>query len=376
MNFSESRNGGDRLQSASSFTKGLCQSQTPPPESQKELLQENMIYEGDSRQLLGRIRPNSIALSFWSPPYFVGKSYEKDMSFEQWQYLLADVISKHYPIIKPGGFLVINIADILAFSDPNMPRIQADTLTAKRITITREDVLQIKREHPEANRYQLAELLGCSEQTIQRRLEGVNVRGGKYKAQTKVKLVGGLVEQWSESAGFYLYDRRIWAKDPCWENSKWHSLSYRSIDESEYIYVFWKPGEMTVDRNRLGREEWSKWGSRGVWHIPSVRQNDDHEAKFPLELAKRVIRLLSDPRDIVLDCFVGSGTTAVASILENRQYIGIELVKKYAQLARKACEEAKKNAIITQEMLDSYQQELPVHAIELSPSVSRSSTSP
>ena len=126
-----------------------------------------------------------------------------------------------------------------------------------------------------------------------------NVRGGKYTVQRKVKLVGGLIEQWADEAGLYLYDRRVWVKDPCWENGQWHSLSYRSVDEFEYVYVFWKPGITTIDRDRLDRAEWSEWGSRGVWHIPSVRANVEHEAQFPDELARRVIRIFSAPGDLV-----------------------------------------------------------------------------
>jgi site-specific DNA-methyltransferase (adenine-specific) len=71
-----------------------------------------------------------------------------------------------------------------------------------------------------------------------------------------------------------------------------------------------------------------------VWHIPSVRANDDHEAKFPLELARRLVRLLSSPGDVVLDCFAGSGTTGVAALREGRQFIGVELDPGYAALAR------------------------------------------
>jgi len=51
-----------------------------------------------------------------------------------------------------------------------------------------------------------------------------------------------------------------------------------------------------------------------VWQIPSVRANDDHEAKFPIELPLRTIRMLTDPDEIVLDCFMGSGTTAVEPV--------------------------------------------------------------
>lgn len=215
-----------------------------------------------------------------------------------------------------------------------MPRIQAEAVNRKRSPVTREDVLRAMAEHPDYNRYQLAKLLGCSEQTIDRRLHGNNIRGGKYEPQTRVKIVGGLVEGWALSAGFYPYDRRIWVKDAAWENSRWASLSYRSVDEFEYLYFFWKPGITKFDRKRLSADEWKNWGSRGVWYIPSVRANDDHEAKFPVELPTRVIRLLTDPGDIVLDCFMGSGTTAVAAIRENRQYIGIEILEKYVNLAR------------------------------------------
>ena len=297
-------------------------------------LRPNHIYLGDARKLLTQIEPNSIALSVWSPPYFVGKKYEEHLSFQDWQDLLKTVINLHFPIIKPGGFLVINIADILVFKDPSMPRIQAEAVSGKRSPVTKDDVLKAIADHPDYNRYQLAKFLGCSEQTIDRRLRGNNIRGGKYKSQTRVKIVGGLVEEWALYAGFYLYDRRVWVKDPAWENSRWASISYRSVDEFEYLYFFWKPGVTKFDRERLSAKEWKNWGSRGVWYIPSVRANDDHEAKFPVELPARVIRLLTDPGDIVLDCFIGSGTTAVAAIREKRQYIGIEILERYVNLAR------------------------------------------
>ena len=310
----------------------------------RQYLEDNAIYCGDARDLLVEVRPESVALSFWSPPYFVGKSYEKSLTYEDWKNLLAEVIGLHFNVVAPGGFVAINIADILAFADPNMPRIQADNISNKRVKITREDVLTAMREYPNYNRYQLASLLGCSEQTIDRRLNHNNVRGGKYEVQKKVKIVGGLIERCASEAGFYMYDRRIWVKDPCWESSQWHSLSYRSVDEFEYVYIFWKPGITRVDRKRLGKEEWSQWGSRAVWHIQSVKSNIAHEAQFPLELPRRVIRLLTDPGDLILDCFIGSGTTAEAAIKENRRYLGFELLPHYAQLASNRCQLARSNA--------------------------------
>lgn len=304
------------------------------------MLAVNEIYHGDARNLMLEIAPESVACSIWSPPYFVGKSYEKHLTFDEWADLLRGVIGAHYTALQPGGFLAINIADILCFPDPDMPRVQAQTLSQQKVKVTTEDVLAAIQTHGTTNRYELAKLLGCSEQTVQRRLEGVNIRGGKYSTQTRVKLAGGLIEQMGLDSGFYLYDRRVWAKDPAWENSRWHSSSYRAIDDFEYIYVFWKPGEILVDRSRLTRQEWRDWGSRGVWEFPSVRANDDHEAKFPLELPTRLIRLLTEPGDTILDCFVGSGTTAVAAIRLGRNYLGFELVDRYYKLARKAARSA------------------------------------
>lgn len=294
------------------------------------------IHVGDARRLLREIEHDSIALSVWSPPYHVGKSYERDMSFEEWRALLAEVIALHLPILAPGAFLCINIADILCFKDESMPKIQAANPGRHRHPITTEDVVRAMREHPDFNRYQLAEMLDCSEQTIDRRLNGNNIRGGKYSTQTRVKLVGGLIEEMAMDAGLYLYDRRVWVKDAAWENSRWASLSYRSVDEFEYIFIFWKPGITKVDRSRLNAEDWAQWGSRGVWSFPSVRSNDIHEAMFPIELPRRCIRLLTDPGDIVLDCFMGGGTTALAAVQEGRRFIGIERVKQYVTTAKRS----------------------------------------
>jgi site-specific DNA-methyltransferase (adenine-specific) len=263
------------------------------------------------------------------------------MTFEGWKELLKDVISLHFDIMKPGGFLVINIADILCFQDPNMPKIQALTTNRQKYRIEKDAILAFIEKHPDYSREQIAKAFGCSEQTIDRRLNGNNIRGGKSNTQTRVKIVGGLIENMGASAGFYLYDRRIWVKDPAWANNKWHSLSYRSVDEFEYLYIFWKPGITKVDRKRIAAEEWKRWGSRAVWHFPSVRANNDHEAKFPLELPRRVIKLFSDPGEIILDCFIGSGTTALAAIEEKRNYIGIDIQPKYVKLAKRAVDTLK-----------------------------------
>lgn len=301
-------------------------------------LEKNKIYLGRSELLMNKIQPESVALSFWSPPYFVGKEYEKDETFESWQNMLRNVIHNHSIVLKPGGFMVINIADIRCFKDENIPRFQALNLSMQKSKITREMVLEAKEKFPEFNRYQLAKLLGCSEQTIDRRINGNNIRGGKYQTQTRVNLIGGLLQSYGQECGLYLYDHRIWVKDPAWANCKWTSNSLKAVDEYEDLYIFWKPGQQIINRKKLEPEEWKDWGSRGVWFINSVRANDDHEAKFPHELASRVIRLYADEGDVVLDPFMGSGTTAVACIRYERNFIGIEKERKYVELAQKNIE--------------------------------------
>ncbi|MEA5620869.1 site-specific DNA-methyltransferase [Cronbergia sp. UHCC 0137] len=285
------------------------------------------------------IEPSSVALSVWSPPYFVGKQYEKGETFESWQTILKKVIENHALVLKPGGFLVINIADILCFKDENIPRIQALNISHQKCKVTREMVLETRQKYPHYTRYQLAELLGCSEQTIDRRLNGNNIRGGKYLTQTRVKLVSHYLEKYAYNIGIYLYDKRIWAKDPCWANSQWTTNSLKAVSEYEDLYIFWKPGEYVIDRSKLSNQEWKEWGSRGIWFINSVRVNNDHEAKFPEELATRIIRLFSAKGDLVIDPFMGSGTTAIAAIKTDRKYIGIEKELSYVTLAEKRIQE-------------------------------------
>jgi site-specific DNA-methyltransferase (adenine-specific) len=282
---------------------------------------------------LKNIEPNTIRLSLWSPPYFVGKEYEKEETYDSWQTMLRKVIHLHFDILKPGSFMIINIADIMAFPDEEMPRFQGLNKTQQRVSITREDIIDVKIKYPNYNRNQIASMLGCSEQTIDRRMNGNNIRGGKHSVQTRVKLVGHLLEQYAYEVGLYLYDRRIWKKDPAWANCKWTTSTLKSVSEFEDIYVFWKPGEYEVKRDRLSEDEWKNWGYRQIWDIKSVRKNDDHEAKFPEELARRVIKLFSDPADIVLDPFMGSGTTAIAAIRNDRFFIGIEKEKKYVDVS-------------------------------------------
>ena len=89
----------------------------------------------------------------------------------------------------------------------------------------------------------------------------------------------------------------------------------------EVVYLICKPNfQLTPQANA--------WGD--VWHIPQVTDNP-HPAPFPVELARRCIE--STTADIVLDPFVGSGTTAIAAEICERSWIGIDISKDYFKLA-------------------------------------------
>jgi ubiquinone/menaquinone biosynthesis C-methylase UbiE len=112
------------------------------------------------------------------------------------------------------------------------------------------------------------------------------------------------------------------------------SLSYRSVDEFEYISfsgnlaLLSLTGEDYLLMNgEIGdREEYGAFTRFGQTMI--TKQN------FRSNCPSRVIKLLTDPGDIVLDCFIGSGTTAIAAIRAGRRYIGIDVLQKYVNLAR------------------------------------------
>ena len=298
------------------------------------MIEIDQIYNEDCLEGMKRIDDASVDCVVTSPPYFVDKEYEHGTTYDGWQSLLQDFIAQSARVLKPGGFMVINIADILTFKDEQMPRFMANNPANRKSDVTREMVLEAKTKHPEYNRDQLALFLGCSEQTIDRRLNGNNARGQR-PVSTRVKLVGGSLEQYAYAVGLYLYDKRIWQKDPAWANSKWTTSTLKAVSESEDIYVYWKAGEYTVNRERLTPREWKEWGLRQIWQIPSVRRNDIHPAMFPEALVQRIIRLYTDAGQTVLDPFIGSGTTALACLKSHRHYIGFELNKEYFDIAQR-----------------------------------------
>jgi len=93
----------------------------------------------------------------------------------------------------------------------------------------------------------------------------------------------------------------------------------------------------------IARAVWSQDTVPGetVWEMTTA-SSVDHPAPFPIELPKRVIELYTRPADVVLDPFMGSGSTAIAAVQMGRHYVGYELSIEYCQLAERRLAELRK----------------------------------
>ena len=100
---------------------------------------------------------------------------------------------------------------------------------------------------------------------------------------------------------------------------------------NEYLLVFVKDSFSRPDRGEsdISREEFME-STLSIWQVaPESAKRVGHPAPFSVELASRVIKLFSYVNDIVLDPFVGSGTTCVAAKKLKRHYVGYDIVKEY-----------------------------------------------
>jgi site-specific DNA-methyltransferase (adenine-specific) len=99
------------------------------------------------------------------------------------------------------------------------------------------------------------------------------------------------------------------------------------VAEVEAIGLFSKgPWKLDGDRpSDITHDEWQAWGN-GLWQIPGESRGwEGHPAPFPEELVRRLLIYLTRPGDVILDPFVGSGTTAVAAARLGRRFVGYDI---------------------------------------------------
>lgn len=118
-----------------------------------------------------------------------------------------------------------------------------------------------------------------------------------------------------------------------WDRGSTHNHNTSFVyQHTERLYVLAHPDSRRTFKND---------GSSDVWHIGRARSNGStHDARYPLELARKCIRLWSNPGDTVCDPYSGSGTTMIAAILEGRKFVGAEMLKKHFEESERSYQEA------------------------------------
>ena len=228
------------------------------------------IYCHDSRAM-SQLPNNSIHLMITSPPYNVGKDYDEDLSLDAYKALLGDVLKETYRVLVDGGRACINIANI--GRKPYIP-------------------------------------------------------------------LNGTIATLAEACGFHMRGEIIWDKGASAGSScawgSWRSANNPSLrDVHEYICVFSKTayGRKSQAESTISRDEFIAY-TKSIWQFPTTSaKRAQHPAPFPLELPRRLIELYSFKGDIVLDPFIGSGTTALAALDTGRHYIGYDITQDYVDIA-------------------------------------------
>jgi site-specific DNA-methyltransferase (adenine-specific) len=249
------------------------------PVSEKDLKVKVPDYEGWADRIYSKtathmddIPDNGVALAFTSPPYNVGKDYDDDMGFDEYLDLIREVGQEVYRVLRPGGRYLVNIANL-----GRKPYIPLHSFF-----------------------YQLH----------------------------------------IEELGFLPMGEIIWQKGRGASNScawgSWRSAkSPRLRDIHEYILVFAKQAYSRPDKGNstIDRDEFMS-ATLSIWEVAAESAKKvGHPAPFPVELAARVVNLYSYVDDVILDPFVGSGTTCVAAKGLNRHYVGYDISSEYCALA-------------------------------------------
>lgn len=252
------------------------------------------VIIGDSRKML-ELEDHSIDLVVTSPPYWHIKDYGVEgqigygQSLHEYLKSLYLVWKECFRVLKPGSRLCINIGD----------------------QFLRSAVY---------GRYKIAPL--HSEMIVQCEKIGFDYMGAIiWQKKTTMNTTGG-----ANVMGSYPYPPN----------------GMIEIDY-EFILVFKKPGKKPApskeikETSKLSKEEWKEFFS-GHWNFAGERQIM-HEAMFPEELPKRLIRMFTFVSDVVLDPFLGSGTTLRAAINLERNGIGYEINEAFLPIIKQKLSE-------------------------------------
>ena len=253
---------------------------------------KDRLWVGDARDMdaVGDIADASVALVVTSPPYFVGKDYESEVGighvpsdYLAYLEMLHDVFAECVRKLEPGGRIAVNVA--------NLGRRPYRSLSADVIGILQDRLGLLLRG-----------------EIIWRKGRGSNGSSawGSFQRPSNPVLRDLTERVVIASKGRFdrahSRDDRVKAGSPC----------VSTVDADEFM-------EATTD----------------VWEMrPESASRVGHPAPFPVALPQRLIELYTYLDDLVLDPFIGSGTTAVAAVRMGRHYVGFDTDADYVDQAR------------------------------------------
>lgn len=267
----------------------------------------NHIYNGDCRVVLPRFAPESIDLVVTSPPYADQRKHTyggiRPDDYVGWFVPIADELRR---VLKPRGSFVLNIKERV--------------VSGQRHTYVIELILEMKKRG----------WLWVEEYCWHKK----NCYPGKWPNRFRDSWERCL--HFTRQPNFAMYQEAVMAPVGDWSKKRLSKLSDtdKRRDESRVKSGFGKNVSNWLDREMVY--------PTNVLHMATECTNRAHSAVFPVALPEWFIRLFTVEGDVVLDPFMGSGSTAVAVVQQARSYVGIELVPEYVEetLARVARETA------------------------------------
>lgn len=248
-----------------------------------------VVYLGNCLDLLKTLPDESISLIVTSPPYNIGKSYEKRLHLETYLQQQSRVIAQCVQKLVPNGHICWQVGNHVRSGEI----VPLDTLLYPIFANTGLKLRNRIIWHFEHG-------LHCSKR-LSGRYETIN---------------------WFTKSDAYYFDL-----DPIRVPQKYPGKRY-----------FKGPKAGQPSANPLGKNPGD------VWVFPNVKSNHiektDHPCQFPIELVERLVVSMTRPDEWVFDPFLGVGTTAAAAVLNGRRGMGAELVPEYAKIAEQRIEAA------------------------------------
>lgn len=242
------------------------------------------LYPGDCLDFLKTIPDKTIQLIITSPPYNIGKRYEKRLDFKNYLNNLEKVINECYRILKDEGSICWQVGNYVE----NGYIIPLDVLLYESF---------ISRGMKMRNRiiWHFGHGLHCSKRF-----------SGRYETIN-----------WFTKSDVYVFNLDAVRIPQIYPGKKY----FKGKNRGEY------------SANPLGKNP------TDVWHIPNVKANHVektiHPCQFPVALVQRLILSLSKQNDIIFDPFMGVGTTAIAALINRRKVAGAEINKDYYKVSVK-----------------------------------------